>query len=163
MDETKDKIILAVKEAIVNNAEAVDCNRDIMEIDCNDVDHIAEQIADTLLSANIGDVTEWKEKVACAKRILQIPTLPNGTTDLSYFEYKGERIQDIVRQRDEYRHRTEVVERALLDCIKDCIPRHCNIAVCDKWTRCGDDTCVETRRVIFIEQAEKELTEEKGK
>ena len=48
-----------------------------------------EAIADALLAKNIGDVTEWKEKVECAKRILQIPTLPNGTTDLSYFEYKG--------------------------------------------------------------------------
>ena len=71
-----------------------------------------ERIADALIAANIGDVTEWKEKVECAKRILQIPTLPNGTTDLSYFEYKGERIQDIARERDEYKHRAEVAERA---------------------------------------------------
>lgn len=70
-----------------------------------------DDIADALIAANIGDVTEWKEKVACAKRILQIPTLPNGTTDLSYFEYKGERIQDIARQRDEYKHRAEVAEK----------------------------------------------------
>lgn len=68
-------------------------------------------IVDALIAANIGDVTEWKEKVECAKRILQIPTLPNGTTDLSYFEYKGERIQDIVRLRDEYKHRAEVAEK----------------------------------------------------
>lgn len=69
-----------------------------------------EDLADALLAANIGDVKEWKEKVECAKRILQIPALPNGTTDLSYFEYKGERIQDIARQRDEYKHRVEVAE-----------------------------------------------------
>ena len=68
-------------------------------------------IADALTAAGIGDVTEWKEKVECAKRILQIPALPNGTTDLSYFEYKGERIQDIARQRDEYKHRAEVAEK----------------------------------------------------
>lgn len=71
------------------------------------------EIADVLLAAGFGDVTEWKEKVECAKRILQIPTLPNGTTDLSHFEYKGERIQDIARQRDEYKHRAEVAQRAL--------------------------------------------------
>lgn len=114
-------------------------------------------MADALIAANIGDVTEWKEKVECAKRILQIPTLPNGTTDLSYFEYKGERIQDIARQRDEYKHRAEVALRVLLDCIKDSKPAHCSIAVCSKWTRCGDDACVETRKAMFIEQAEKEL------
>ena len=71
-----------------------------------------DDIADALTAAGFGDVTEWKEQVECAKRILQIPTLPNGTTDLSYFEYKGERIQDIARQRDEYKHRAEVAERA---------------------------------------------------
>ena len=163
MDETKDKIILAVKKAITNRAEVVDCYHDVMEIDCNDVDHIAGQVADMLLAENIGDVTEWKEKVECAKRILQIPTLPNGTTDLSYFEYKGERIQDIARQRDEYKHRAEIAFRALLICMKDSRPAHCSITGCSKWTRCGDDACVETRRAIFIEQAEKELTEEKGK
>ena len=72
-----------------------------------------EVIADALIAANIGDVTELKEQVECAKRILQIPTLPNGKTDLSYFEYKGERIQDIARQRDEYKHRAEVAEERL--------------------------------------------------
>ena len=116
-----------------------------------------EAMADALIAANIGDVTEWKEKVECAKRILQIPTLPDGKTDLSYFEYKGERIQDIARQRDEYKHRAEVAFRALLDCIKDSKPAHCSIAVCSKWTRCGDDACVETRKAMFIKQAEKEL------
>ena len=70
-----------------------------------------DDLADALIAANVGDVTEWKEKVECAKRILQIPTLPNGTTDLSYFEYKGERIQDIARQRDEHKHRAEVAEK----------------------------------------------------
>lgn len=63
MDEIKDKIILAVKEAIANNAEAVDCDYDIIEIDCDDVDHIAEQVADALIAAGIGDVGETKEKL----------------------------------------------------------------------------------------------------
>ena len=71
-------------------------------------------MADALIAANIGDVTEWKEKVECAKRILQIPTLPNGTTDLSYFEYKGERIQDIARQRDEWKERAERMHKEAL-------------------------------------------------
>ena len=119
------------------------------------------KLADALIAAGFGDVTEWKEKVECAKRILQIPTLPDGKTDLSYFEYKGERIQDIARQRDEYKHRAEVAFRALLICIKDSRPAHCSITGCSKWTRCGDDACVETRKAMFIEQAEKELAEER--
>lgn len=73
-----------------------------------------DDLADALIAANIGDVTEWREKVECAKRILQIPTLPNGTTDLSYFEYKGERIQDIARQRDEWKERAERMHKEAL-------------------------------------------------
>ena len=73
-----------------------------------------DDIADALIAAGIGDVTEWKEKVECAKRILQIPTLPNGTTDLSCFEYKGERIQDIARQRDEWKERAERMHKEAL-------------------------------------------------
>ena len=61
------------------------------------------------------------------------------------------------------KRRSEVAMRALLDCMKDSRPAHCSIAICSKWTRCGDDTCVETRRAIFIEQAEREIEEEKGK
>lgn len=95
----------------------------IVDVDCKDCQYKDKldktftcgsyKLADLLIAANIGDVTEWKEQVECAKRILQIPTLPDGKTDLSYFEYKGERIQDIARQRDEYKHRAEVAERAL--------------------------------------------------
>ena len=70
MDEIKDKIIIAVKSAIANNAEAVDCDYGIIEIDCEDVDHIAEQVADALIAANIGDVTEYKHCAEVAERAL---------------------------------------------------------------------------------------------
>ena len=95
----------------------------IVDVDCKDCQYKDKldktftcgsyKLADMLIAANIGDVTEWKEQVECAKRILQIPTLPDGRTDLSYFEYKGERIQDIACQRDEYKHRAEVAEKDL--------------------------------------------------
>lgn len=117
-------------------------------------------IADALIAANIGDVTEWKERVECAKRILQIPTLPNGTTDLSYFEYKGERIQDIARQRDEYRHRAEIAEKAL-KLVSEC--DELSDAFCE--ARGGEDcdfrcnTCLYN---YFLKQAEREIEEEKG-
>lgn len=116
-------------------------------------------IADALIAANIGDVTEWKEKVECAKRILQIPTLPNGTTDLSYFEYKGERIQDIARQRDEYKHRAEVAERAL-SWLCDETMRDIRIIM---YPAIGKQ--VRNKQELYdycIEQAERELEEEKG-
>lgn len=113
------------------------------------------KIADALIEAGIGDVAEWKEKVECAKRrILQIPTLPNGTTDLSYFEYKGERIQDIVRQRNEYKRRAEVAEKDL--------ERHKRAL----YHACKASGAVLTKELVrarvdcFLRQAEKELAEE---
>ena len=111
--------------------------------DCEKV----SKCVDALIAAGMGDVTEWKEKVECAKRILQIPTLPNGTTDLSYFEYKGERIQDIARQRDEYKHRTEVAEKALLEMCRAYAPIPSYMLATAEMER-------------MLEQAEKELAEE---
>lgn len=104
------KIIADNGECFPDIKKCAECKYKNAEEDCRPFCTMYKT-ADAILEAGYGDVTEWKEKVECAKRILQIPTLPNGTTDLSYFEYKGERIQDIARQRDEYRHRSEVAEK----------------------------------------------------
>ncbi len=112
-----------------------------------------DDLADALIAANVGDVTEWKEKVECAKRILQIPTLPNGTTDLSYFEYKGERIQDIARQRDEHKHRAEVAERALLTA--------CVNLIKDEEASVDMELLAHVVYTKFLRKAEKELAEER--
>lgn len=144
MQELREKIINTIKENGVYNGKSM--HQDYYVI--ND-----EELADALIAAGIGDVTEWKEKVECAKRILQIPTLPNGTTDLSYFEYKGERIQDIARQRDEYKHRAEVAERALSNACR-------NIIADEK-----DGIEIEPRDEVlykaYLKQAENELKEGK--
>ena len=118
-------------------------------------------IADALIAANIGEWTEWKEKVECAKRILQIPTLPNGTTDLSYFEYKGERIQDIARQRDEYKHRAEVAERAVREFAAQVGCRTCPYkGRCEISNPSAENDYQECYEVA-LRIAEKDLTEEK--
>lgn len=113
-----------------------------------------EMLADALIDEGIGDVMEWKEKVECAKRILQIPTLPNGTTDLSYFEYKGERIQDIVHQRDEYKHRVEVAERALATVCEEVL--HARYPVESVTVSVVNDFIQHT-----LKEAEREIEEEK--
>ena len=106
MNEIKDKIILAVKDAIANNAEAVNCDYDIIEIDCNDVDHIAEQVADTLIAANIGDVSWWERKCKLCEEdwFLQKKQIEH------YAESYKEMLQEDL---DKYKHRAEVAERAL--------------------------------------------------
>lgn len=112
-----------------------------------------DDIADALIAAGIGDVTEWKEKVECAKRILQMPSLPDGKTYLAYFEYKGERIQDIARQRDEYKHRAEVAERALRKAVSVLDAEYRAFGV-------NRENKTEQRIKNFIEQAELEIEEE---
>lgn len=94
----------------------------------------ANAIADALIAAGIGDVTEWKEK---AKKH-RVQVLPDGSIKQLYSD---EEVEDIARQRDEYKHRAEVAERAL------------KIA-----TELGE-LCAPVED--YIKQAEKELSEER--
>lgn len=94
----------------------------------------ATELTNALIAANIGDVTEWKERAE--KHRVQV--LPDGTIKQLY---SGEEVEDIARQRDEYKRRAEVAERALKiaeDLGELCAP--------------AED---------YIKQAEKELAEEK--
>lgn len=93
-----------------------------------------ERIADALIAAGIGDVTEWKEK---AKKH-RVQVLPDGTIKQLYSD---EEVEDIARQRDEYKHRALVAEKAL------------KIA-----TELGE-LCAPVED--YIKQAEKEIAEEK--
>lgn len=67
-DETqaKDEIIIVVKEVIAGNTSARDID-DIAELDSNDVDHIAEAVADRLYADGYGDVAEWKKRAEVAE------------------------------------------------------------------------------------------------
>ena len=94
----------------------------------------ANAIADALIAAGIGDVTEWKEK---AKKH-RVQVLPDGTIKQLYSD---EEVEDIARQRDEYKHRALVAEKAL------------KIA-----TELGE-LCAPVED--YIKQAEKELAEER--
>lgn len=64
--EIKEQVILAIKDAIGNNVSFVDESSAL--VDCDDVDHIAEQSADELIEAgyiNGADFVEWlKSKYA---------------------------------------------------------------------------------------------------
>lgn len=105
--------------------------------------HNAAELADALIAAGIGDVTEWKEK---AKKH-RVQVLPDGTIKQLYSD---EEVEDIARQRDEYKHRAEVAERALE-----------NACVVILSSRNGD----QPRRLrayykAYLEAAEKELAEE---
>lgn len=71
----------------------------------------ANAIADALIAANIGDVTEWKER-AEKHRFM---ALPDGRIKQLYSDKE---VEQIVKERDEYKHRAEVAERAFDNTIK---------------------------------------------
>ena len=62
-----------------------------------------ERIADALIAAGIGDVSELKKH--------RVQIMKDGT--IQQF-YSGKEVEQIVKEREEYKHRVEVAERALL-------------------------------------------------
>lgn len=79
--------------------------------------HNAAELADTLIAAGIGDVSKLKNHRVIAEYSLVpdddnpyiIPNVPLRVTQL----YSGEEVEKIVKEREEYKHRAEVAERAL--------------------------------------------------
>ena len=120
-----------------------------------EVDRLADSLADALIAAGIGDVTEWKEK---AKKH-RVQVLPDGTIKQLYSE---EEVEDIARQRDEYKHRALVAEKALrnaaprLKCRGGLGEGFCGVDKCDYYHCNNDEGCVKAH----LQQAEKELAEE---
>lgn len=128
---------------------------------------IAQRQADALIAANIGDVTEWKER-AEKHRVI---ALPGGRIKQLYSD---EEVEQIVKERDskeeaynkcyfdyrywkdkakEYKHRAEVAERALRKAVSVLDAEYRAFGV-------NRENKTEQRIKNFIEQAEKELAEE---
>lgn len=116
-----------------------------------------EDVADALIEAGIGDVSELKNHRLIAEYLL-IPeddntyALPNTPIRVKQL-YSGEEVEQIVKERDEYKHRAEVAEMTLKFVCRT--QENLNILVDGKpWTK-------EEIYNRYIEQAKKELTEEK--
>ena len=115
------------------------------------------KFADALIEAGIGDVSELKNHRLIAEYLL-IPeddntyALPNTPIRVKQL-YSGEEVEQIVKERDEYKHRAEVAEMTLKFVCRT--QENLNILVDGKpWTK-------EEIYNRYIEQAKKELTEEK--
>lgn len=116
----------------------------------------AESIADALISAGIGDVSELKKhRVVVEKSLIPeddnayvLPNIPPTVKQL----YSGEEVEQIVKERDEYKHRAEVAERALQ-------------YACKSILKDRNDTERRVRAYFnaYLERAEKELAEERKK
>lgn len=78
---------------------------------------MANSIADALIAAGIGDVSELKKhRVVVEKSLIpeddNVYVLPNIPPEVKQL-YSGEEVEQIVKERDEYKHRAQVAERAL--------------------------------------------------
>ena len=118
----------------------------------------AESIADALISAGIGDVSELKKhRVVVEKSLIPeddnayvLPNIPPTVKQL----YSGEEVEQIVKEREEYKHRAEVAERALYNLSKIIL----DMQGYEKW-----DISILAKEIVvpdYIKQAEKELAEE---
>lgn len=101
--------------------------------DCEKV----SECVDALIAAGIGDVTEWKER-AEKHRVI---ALPGGRIKQLYSD---EEVEDIARQRDEYRKSTHIALREI-EILKRNILRY-----------------FATEFPSILQQAEREIEEEKG-
>lgn len=116
-----------------------------------------EDVADALIEAGIGDVSELKNHRLIAEYSL-IPeddntyALPNTPIRVKQL-YSGEEVEQIVKERDEYKYRAEVAEMTLKFVCR--MQENLNILVDGKpWTK-------EEIYNRYIEQAKKELAEGK--
>lgn len=112
-----------------------------------EVDRIVDRLADALIAAGIGDVK--RHRVFVSKDGKEVKQL-----------YNGEEVEQIVKEREEYKHRAEVAERALKEfagyvgCERCPYGYQCELPCVDS----SNDyrACFET----YVKQAEKELAEE---
>ena len=112
-----------------------------------------EAIADALIAAGIGDVSEYKEKL----KLHRVFVRKDGG-DIKVL-YGNNEVDEIVKERNEYKHRSEVAERALKNALNNDTCYFCNEKIpcrCEHrdW---GSDECIKS----LLRQAEKELQEER--
>ena len=102
-----------------------------------------ERIADALIAAGIGDVSEWK---AYAKVHRIVITKDDKIKQL----YSDEEVDKIVNERAEYKHRAEVAEKAFSKLVHEMYEN-------DIRPMCDEKFFMESR----LKDAEKELVGEK--
>lgn len=132
-----------LREKIVKIIRNMDSESDTLDaITLGDI----KSIADALIAEGIGDVSELKKH-----RLL---LLDDGTGKQLYI---GEEVENIVKERDEYKHRAEVAERKIK--IRDIALLE--MAEIIDWDRGTDDETPEEYVKYHLQQAEKELQEER--
>lgn len=112
--------------------------------------HNAAELADTLIAAGIGDVSEYKEKL----KLHRVFVRKDGG-DIKVL-YGNNEVDEIVKERNEYKHRAEVAEKAFSNCLENFLKFQYekNCCLLDKFF-------LEEVNKKCLQQAEKELAEGK--
>lgn len=119
----------------------------------------AAELADALIAAGIGDVSELKKhRVVVEKSLIPeednayaLPNIPPTVKQL----YSGEEVEQIVKERDEYKHRAEVAEKAFSNCIENFVKFQY-----EQKSIQLDNVFLDEVIKKCLQQAEKELAEE---
>lgn len=136
------------------------------------------ECVDALIAAGIGDVSELKKhRVVVEKSLIPeednayvLPNIPPTVKQL----YSGEEVEKIVKEREEYKHRAEVAERALDKATElaytyrtenDTLSCSSCSFFDSIFDRCKErglyEDCSKRWKEELLQQAEKELAEEK--
>ena len=154
-EELKKKIVDIVRYCYVNE-------KDYGYIFDMHIEEKINAIADALIAAGIGDVSELKKhRVVVEKSLIPendnayvLPNIPPTVKQL----YSGEEVEQIVKERDEYKHRAARAERALDLCETAYI-----LSLNHRATEGISGQAIASDFGIhkfFMKQAEKELAEE---
>lgn len=167
-DELKKKIVEVLKPVI--RAGNISCNEENACKKCwfpCEIERTAGRLADALIAAGIGDVSEYKEKI----KLHRVFVRKEGG-DIKVL-YGNKEVDEIVRERDEYKHRAEVAEKALREACSRAWSIECTCPSifedndeCSECYKNQSEKRYEEKDAIgclskkLLEQAEKELAEE---
>lgn len=146
-------IIQAAKYCDTNN-RCEECKYDKESENNEDMSCGSLRIADALIAAGIGDVTAHEAEAEYWKTICKFESDEHHTA----IKNAAEHARHLMQERDEYKHRAEAADRALENIIKQywCAERGCN--ECEEKQGCIEGICSR-----YIQQAEREIEEEKQK
>lgn len=115
-----------------------------------------EAIADALIAAGIGDVTAHEAETEYWGKICKVESDEHHTA----IKNAAEHARHLMQERDEYKRRAEVMERALFNTKKECISAERKIATTKDGRFRFSERLIALVAGEAIKQAEKELAEE---
>lgn len=125
----------------------------------------ADEFADALITAGIGDVSELKKHRVIVEQS-PVPTddncyiLPNTSPIIKQL-YSGKEVEQISKERDEYKHRAEVAERALESACQDIISTMEFICEAGGVVTVENYSPEKETPQAYLKRAERELAEER--